>query len=76
VVADEDVDALDAQVGRGARRWSRGGHGEIIRGDAREEKDYAGTLRSSGGRMPYALKNVYRERSKSLAIIRTVSEFD
>jgi hypothetical protein len=32
VVADEDVDALDAQVGRGARGWSRSGHGEIIRG--------------------------------------------
>jgi len=31
VVADENVDALDAQMGRGLRGWSGGGHGEIIR---------------------------------------------
>jgi len=76
LVADVDIDGVDAEVGMGPRGWCGSGHGEIIRGDAREEKDYAGTLRSSGGRMPFALKNVYRERSISLAIIRTVSEFD
>jgi hypothetical protein len=76
VVADKNVDALDAEVGRGLRGWSRGGHGEIIRGDAREEKDYAGALRSTAGRMTCALKSVYRDKGRSPAIIRSVSEFD
>ncbi len=31
VIADKNVDALDAEVGRGLWGWSRDGHGEIIR---------------------------------------------
>ena len=31
LVADVDVDGVDAEVGRGLRGWCRGGHGEIIR---------------------------------------------
>lgn len=40
VVADENVDALDAKVGGGPRRWSRSGHGEIIRGEEERRKKY------------------------------------
>ena len=38
LVADVDVDGVDAEMGRGLRGWGGGGHGEIIRRGAEEKK--------------------------------------
>jgi hypothetical protein len=44
LVADVDVDGVDAQVRRGLRGWGGGGHGgDYTAGSGREEKDNAET---------------------------------
>jgi hypothetical protein len=42
LVADVDIDGVDAEVGRGLRSWCGGGHGrDYTAGSGREEKDNA-----------------------------------